>query len=71
MRSSLDCSSNRRWAFSSSRRCERNKNTKKRKNGIHFSYVFGALSKMGHIDQRRLGDQGLTFNFRFSSCFSP
>ena len=31
MRSSLDCSSNRRWAFSSSRRCERNKNTKKKK----------------------------------------
>ena len=30
MRSSLDCSSNRRWAFSSSRRCERNKNTKKK-----------------------------------------
>ena len=31
MRSSLDCSSNRRWAFSSSRRCERNKNTEKKK----------------------------------------
>ena len=44
MRSSLDCSSNRRWAFSSSRRCERNKNTKKKKreNGINFSYVRGA-----------------------------
>ena len=26
---------------------------------------------MGHIDKRRLGDQGLTFNFRFTGYFSP
>lgn len=39
MRSSLDCSSNRRWAFSSSRRCERNKNTKKKKERNFHMYV--------------------------------
>ena len=42
MRSSLDCSSNRRWAFSSSRRCERNKNTKKKERTELISHMYEA-----------------------------
>ena len=42
MRSSLDCSSNRRWAFSSSRRCERNKNTKKKERTELISHMYVA-----------------------------
>ena len=42
MRSSLDCSSNRRWAFSSSRRCEINKNTKKKERTEFISHMYVA-----------------------------